>query len=213
MSHLKRHAVPKAWPVPRKGTTFVVKKASRGIPILVVLRDMLKIAQNRKEVKKAIHMKHLMISNKVVNDEKKSLELFDVLTIVPSKKNYRIILSDKGKYDLEEISENDAKVKVAKVVDKKQMKDKKVQFNLWDGRNYISDIDCKVNDSVVIDLEKGKVTKCVPLKEKANALVIGGKHTGQTGVIEKIKPELKMAELKTKDDKFNVLINQLMVVQ
>ena len=213
MSHLKRHAVPKEWPIPRKGTTFVVKNASKGVPVLVVLRDMLKIAQNRREVKKAIHMKHLMISGKVVNDEKKCLELFDVLTIVPAKKNYRIVLTDKGKYGLEEVSEKDAKTKVAKVVDKKAMKGKKVQLNLWDGRNYVSEVECKVNDSVIVDLDKNKVTKCVPLKEKANALVIGGKHAGYTGVIEKLILERKMVSLKTEKKTFNVLIKQLMVVK
>ncbi len=212
MSHLKRHAVPKEWPIARKGTTFVVKNTSKGVPILIVLRDMLKITQNRREVKKAIHMKHLMISNKLVNDEKKCLELFDILTIIPSKKNYRIILSEKGKYDLEEISEKDAKIKIAKIIEKKSLKNKKIQLNLGDGRNYISDIKCEVNDSVIIDLEKKKISKHIPLKEKSPVLVIGGKHAGLKGTIEKIIPELKMAEVKTKEDKFNVLIKQLMVI-
>lgn len=213
MSHLKRHAVPKTWPIARKGTTFVVKNSSKGIPILIVLRDMLKIAQNRREVKKAIHMKHLIISNKIVNDEKKCLELFDILTIVPAKKNYKLILSEKGKYALEEISEKESKEKIAKIVDKKSLKNKKIQLNLWDGRNYISDIKCEVNESVIIDLEKNKIKKCIPLKEKAKVLIIGGKHAGFSGVIEKLKPELKMAEIKTKENKFNVLIKQLMVVE
>jgi small subunit ribosomal protein S4e len=212
MSHLKRQAVPKEWPIARKGTTFVVKSSSKGVPVLVVLRDMLRIAQNRKEVKKAIHMKHLIISNKVVNDEKKCLELFDILTIIPSKKNYKLILSEKGKYDLEEISEKETKEKIAKIIDKKSLKNKKVQLNLWDGRNYITDIKCEVNDSVIIDLEKNKISKCIPLKEKTKVLVIGGKHAGLSGVIETLKPELKMVEIKTNTSKFNVLIKQLMVV-
>ncbi len=213
MSHIKRHAIPKEWPIARKGSTFVVKNMSKGIPILVVLRDMLKIARTRKEVKKAIHMKHLLISGKLINDEKKAMELFDVLTIVPSKKNYRLVLSEKGKYDLEEIAEKDSKEKISKIVDKKIMKKKKVQLNLWDGRNYLTDVECKVNDSVIVDLKKNQITKCIPFKEKAEVLVIGGKHAGIKGTITKIEVEEKKAEVKTKDDKFNVLIKQLMAIK
>ena len=76
--HLKRQNAPKNWPIPRKGTTFVVKNNSKGIPILVVLRDLMKAAKSKKEVKKAIHKRDLVISNKPVNDEKKSLELTQI---------------------------------------------------------------------------------------------------------------------------------------
>ena len=50
-------------------------------------------------------------------------------------------------------------------------------------------------------------------KEKTAALIIGGKHTGITGVIQKIIPEHKMIELKTKDEMLNVLIKQIMVTE
>src|SRR3989339_862043 len=96
--HLKRQEAPKNWPIPRKGSTFVIKNNSNGIPLLILLRDVMKIAQDRKEVKQAIHKKHLLICGKPVINEKKSLEHFDILTLVPSKKNYRLVLSEKGKY-------------------------------------------------------------------------------------------------------------------
>lgn len=213
MSHLKRKSIPKEWPMSRKGSTFVAKNISKGVPVLVVLRDLLKIARNRKEVKKAIHMKHLLVSKRIVNDEKKAMELFDTLTVTPSKKNYRLVLSESGKYDMEEISEKETKEKISKIIDKKTVKDKKTQLNLWDGRNYLSDVKCQVNDSVVIDLEKNKILKCLPLREKCEVLVIGGKHAGAKGTVQKIDLEEKMVEVKTKDDKFNVLIKQIMVTK
>ncbi len=80
---MKRQAIPKNWPVHRKGTAYIVRPnfaKSHGIPILVVLRDVLKVAQNRKEVKKALHKKLVLINNKEVRDEKNSMLLFDVLT-------------------------------------------------------------------------------------------------------------------------------------
>ncbi|MBT4376351.1 hypothetical protein HOD29_03170 [archaeon] len=211
--HLKRQKVPKTWPIPRKGTAFVVRFNSKGIPVLVVLRDILNLAQNRREVKKALNQKHVLLNGKPVIDEKKSLELLDILNIVPSKKNYRLGLSQYGKYELTEVSEKDASKKNSKVIGKKILKSKKVQLNLGDGRNYISDLKCKVNDSVIVNLQKNKLEKVLPLKDKSNILVIGGKHSGYKGEISKIFPELKMAEIKSGENKFNVLIKQLMVTE
>lgn len=213
MKHQKRQTVPKNWPIPRKGTTFVIKNNSKGIPILVVLRDMMNLAQNRKEVKQAIHKKDLMINNKLVNDEKKSLELFDILTIIPEKKSYKLILSNKGKYALEEVSEKETKNKISKVIGKKILSGRKTQLNLSDGKNYLSDLKCNLNDSVSVNFEKNKIEKCLALKEKAEVLVIGGKHAGATGTIQKIISEMKMAQIKTAEKTYNVLIKQLMVTK
>ncbi len=210
--HMKRQEMPKNWPVPRKGTAFVVKSNSKGIPILVVLRDIMKIAKDRSEVKKAIHKKDLIISGKPVNDEKKSLELFDVLTIVPSKKNYRLVLSKKGKYDVEEISEKDSKIKISKVIGKRLLKNKKVQLNMEDGRNYLSDVKCSIGDSAVIDLEKKKISKVLPIKENSEVIVIGGKHAGLKGKITKIIEELNVIEIVSEEKKFRALIKQIMVL-
>jgi small subunit ribosomal protein S4e len=210
-THMKRHTVPKIWGLPRKGTTFVIKNNTKGVPILVVLRDYLGLAQNRREVKKAIHKKDLMVSNKLVADEKKPVELFDTITIIPSKKNYRLSLGENGKYTIEEIAEKDAKSKVSKVIGKKSIAGKKTQINLLDGRNYLSDVKCNVNDSVIIDLEKNTISKVLPVKEKAEVLVIGGKHSGARAKITKLIPERKMVEVDTKENKYNVLIEHLIV--
>ena len=82
--YLKRNKAPKKWPIHRKGTSYVVRPSfslEKGIPLLIVLRDLLKIVQNRKEVKKAIHSKSILINNKQILDEKHSILLFDVITV------------------------------------------------------------------------------------------------------------------------------------
>jgi small subunit ribosomal protein S4e len=212
-AHLKRQKVPKSWPIARKGNTYVVKAKSKGIPLLIALRDILNLAQNKKEVKQAIHKKDILISGKIARDEKNSIELFDILTIIPSKENYQLNLSNFGKYIFNKIEEKNTKIKIAKIIGKKSLKSKKTQLNLLDGRNYLSENECKVNDSVIIDLTKNKISKILILKEKANILAIGGKHAGITGKIEKIIPQLKMVEINDGKKKFRILIKQLMVVQ
>ena len=214
MTHLKRHKVPKTWPIPRKGTTFVVRTnfdMNSGIPVLIILRDVLKIVNNRKESKKAINQKNILLNNNPIKDEKTAMTLFDVLTIVPMKKNYQLIIAENKKFDVVECK--DAKEKISKIINKKVLKGKKVQLNLYDGRNFISDIKCKVNDSVVIDLMNGKISDCLALKEKSNVLVISGKHAGKNGVIDEILEKRKMARIISGKEKINVLIKQLMVVK
>ena len=213
---MKRHKVPKNWPVPRKGTTFVVRPKSNlkdGVPVLVILRDILKVARTRKEVKKAIHQKLLLLNAKPVKDERVAAQLFDTLSLVPMKKHYRIVLSENGKFNVEEISEKETKQKIAKIVDKKTLKGKKIQLNLSDGRNFLTDTKCNTNDSAIINLESKKIEKILELKEKTKAVVIAGKHTGKKGQIEKIKEERKMVGLKVGNDKLNVLIKQIMVIE
>ena len=212
--HLKRHKVPKSWPVPRKGTKYLISPNSNvrhGLPLLIILRDMLKVAQNRKEVKKAIHNKHILLNGKAVKDDKAGTALFDVVTIVPSKKNYSVVLGKKGKFELAEVK--DAGKKVVKIINKTTLKGKKTQLNLSDGRNFLFDSPAKVGDSVLIDFVKKGVGKVLEMKAGANALVFAGKHTGKIGKIDKVKEERKMVGLTYEKEKINVLIKQIMVIE
>jgi small subunit ribosomal protein S4e len=216
MSHLKRHAIPKRWPIQRKGTAFVVKpnrSFSESLPVLIVLRDLLKVAKNRKEVKKMIHMKNILLNGKEVRDEKEGILLFDIITLTPSKNNYRLTIIKNEKFNLEEIKESEANSKIAKIIGKKILKGKKVQLNLSDGRNFLSNIQCKIDDSVSINLKEKKIEKCIQLTENSSVIVFAGKHSGEKGKIEKINKEKKTAEINTGKEKINVLIKQLMVTK
>jgi small subunit ribosomal protein S4e len=216
MSHLTRQEIPKKWPIERKGTAYIVKpnfSVKEGLPLLIVLREITKLAQNRREAKKIIHAKQILINEKIAKDEKNNIVLFDTLNIIPLKKCYRMDLSEKGKFFLKEIKENESSKKVAKVVNKKMLKGKKLQLNLSDGRNFLSDIKCDTNDSVLINLKDGKVEKCLPLKEKSKIEVFSGKHMGKVGEIIELNKERKMAKIKSEEEEINVLINQLMVIE
>lgn len=215
MGHLKIQNSPKNWPIIRKGKTFVVKPISKkGIPLLVALRDLLKITQTREEVKRAIQKKLLLVNNRGVKDEKIGLALFDTISILPSKIYYRLEFSEKGKFELREIKENETNKKTAKIINKRTLAGKKIQLNLNDGGNFLAEpkFNCATNDSVVINFKDKKIEKCLPLKEKANAIILAGKHSGKIGQIEEIK-ERKTAIINNKNEKINVLIKQLMVIE
>ena len=214
--HLKRQKVPSNWPIQRKGTKYIVRanlKLRDGVPILIFLRDMLKIAQNKKEVKSAIHSKHVLLNDKLINDEKRAVMLFDKITIIPTDKYYQLSISKNGKFEAEEIKEIESHQKIAKIINKKTLKHKKTQVNLSDGRNYLSDINCKINDSAVIDFKKNSIIRCLPLKENAKAMIFAGKHTGEIGVANKIELEKKIMEIDIEEKRINALIKQVIVIE
>ncbi len=217
MSYMKRQKIPRSWPLPKKGKAYVVKprfSEKDGLPILVILRDILEIAQTRKEVKRAIHKKDILINGREARDEKNTLVLFDTLSLKPMKKHYRLELNKKGKFELVEINEKDSLKKIAKIRSKKMLKGKKLQINLSDGRNFLSDMKCGTGDSVVINLKDKKLEKCLPLEEKSRVLVFAGKHTGKKGKIVKMIEDVKMAEVDTENnEKIKVLIKQLIVIE
>ena|SRR4030043_1702388 len=216
MSHLTRQEIPKKWPIERKGSTYIVKprfNTENGIPLLIALRNMFKLAQTRKEAKKIIHLKQILINGRDARDERENILFFDILSIIPLKKHYRLELSEKGKFYFNEIKEDETKKKIIKVINKKILKKKKMQLNLSDGRNFLSDLKCHTNDSVVVNLKEKKIEKCIPLKEGAKIIVFAGKHIGKTGEIEEINEKEKTAKVKINKKEINILIKQLMVIE
>ncbi len=215
--HLKIQKAPKSWPVYRKGRRYVVRPSSdlnSGIALLTVLRDMAKVVSNRKEARRLIFLKNVLLNNKIPKDEKEAVGLFDTISLISMKKSYRIDLSEKGKFELKEINENEVNKKVAKLVDKKMLKGKKTQLNLQDGRNFISEMKCKVNDSVLINFRDKKIEKCLPMNEGSKAVVFVGKHSGKRGEIKKIDLNKKSVEMETKGkEKLNVLLKQIIITE
>ena len=221
MVHTKRQEVPRNWPIERKGSTFIVRpfrSLEEGVPVLVVLRDMLKMAQNRKEAKKIIYNKKVTLNGKQIKNEKNAVLLFDVISLVPVKKSYKLDLDKKGKFILKEIPEKEANKKISKVQGKKVLKGKKSQLNLSDGRNFNSEIKCQINDSVIVDLDKKQLEKCLSLKKGSKVLVFAGKHAGKRGSIENINNERKMADINvseenSEEEKVSALIKQIIIIE
>lgn len=202
--YLGRQKTPMNWPVKRKGNRYVVDSISNrklGLPLLMAVRDILDIASSKKEVKKAIHEKNILVNGKTTKDVRNSLSIFDNLSIIPLKKHFKVTFNARGKFSLEEIEEKDSKKKISKIIGKKILKKGKVQINLIDGRNFLYEKECNVNDSVIVDLDKNVIEKVIPIDEKHDALVIGGQHTGKEVKIIKLENEGKKALLEKKDDK------------
>jgi len=197
--HLNKSKMPREWPVPRKGTKYsVVPRQRNGIPLLIVLRDVLKIARTGKEAERILNGGNASVNGKVRKDRRFSLVASDILAIKKLNKNYGVVIK-KGKFRLEEIAEKDAVKRVCKVIGKKVLGKNKIQINLDNGNNILFKDSIRTGDSVVIGLHDGKILKIVPMQKNAKVLVTGGKHVGERGAAKEIKEKTAIIEIENKN--------------
>ena len=204
--HLTRSEVPKIWPLPRKGSVYLVRPRNKGLPLLIAMRDLLQVADTRKDVKNILKLGKIKVNGKVIREEKYALNLFDNLSL--DNKNYKILIKNK-KFVLTEEKNSDEKI--VKIIGKKMLKKGKLQVNLSDGRNYISKEKLKTGDSVVLDLKGNKISEILEFKEGCKIIFISGKHIGEHGKVMKIDGE--NITIKEEKEEINCKVSVLMVVK
>ncbi|MBI2145996.1 30S ribosomal protein S4e [Candidatus Woesearchaeota archaeon] len=192
-NHLKRLTAPKQWNFSRKGTTFVLRpnpgahSLDMGMPLGVVIRDVLHLTKTLAEAKKLIHGSEILVDGVRRTDHRHIVGLFDVLSITPLKKNYRFLLDQKGRLLLQEITATESSLKPCQVVGKSVMRGGKIQYNLHDGKNVFLDGAARVGDTVLLDLPSLQAKEILPLKPGATVFVTRGRRAGDVGVLKSIK--------------------------
>jgi small subunit ribosomal protein S4e len=214
----KRSNIGKFWPIQRTGTKYLalaMHNKKNSIPIVVVLRDILQIVRNKKELKRAINERQILVNNKEIKETNYPISLFDVITFKKSNKSFKANLSKTKKMIFEEISKKESESKVYKVMDKKLLGNKKIQLNLSNGKNIISNEKISTGDSVIIDFKTNKIVKVLNLEKGKEVFVITGKHIGSVGKINNIAQvgNKKIAEVSSNNKKINVSIKNLMAIE
>lgn len=213
-SYMKRLAMPKTWPLARKGSIYVAKplpgrELQRSMPLSIVIK-LAGFASSTREVKFILNEARALVNGKVVKEKSHPIGLFDAVSFPTIKKSFRLLFKNK-KLFLHPISEAEAKIKPARIVNKTTLKGKKIQINLDDGRNLLAPASSSYNvgDTLIIDFEKLSTS---PLKLEKGALVylLGGKHLGNTAKLIEIHGENAICEIKGK--KVNTLRKHLFVI-
>ena len=180
--HQTRSEVNKKIPIKRKGTKYVAMSKMdkiNSIPVVIAVRDILKLARNLKEVEKMIHQKLLKINGRLVKDHKSSIRLFNILE---ADKSYRLVLNNLGKFAFEE---DDSKERLCKVINKTMYKKNQIQINLHEGTNVLTKDKINIDDSVYLDFS-GKIKKHVSFEKGRKCFIISGKYLGQKGTINNV---------------------------
>ena len=182
--HLLRKASSTKLPIKRKGTKYIARASSHldnSVPVVIAVRDMLKLAKTASDVKRMVHNKMLKINGRPVKDIKESIRIFNLFE---ADKIYILTLLPTRKFVLEEAKRED---RLCRVIGKTILKKGTIQLNLHDGSNAMSDKESIfVGDSVSID-KTGKITSHLPLEKGAHVFIIAGSHLGSSAVIQSIE--------------------------
>ncbi|MEM0378770.1 MAG: 30S ribosomal protein S4e [Thermosphaera sp.] len=199
--HLKSIAAPRYWPILRKEYKWVVKPSpgphavARSIPLLLIVRDVLRLAKTGKEARRLIAEGYFKIDGKVRRNYKFPVGMMDVIEVVGANEYYRVVPVPSKVLDLVKIDKDEASFKLARIEDKTTVKDGHIQLNLHDGRNIL----IRVNDPrnpvedvydtlgvLQISVPGQEVLNYIPLKEGVIAIISGGRNVGRVGKIVSI---------------------------
>jgi len=189
--HQKRVAAPRSWPITRKTHHWVVganpgaHSMETGIPLLVVVRDILKIANNAREAKTIINEKNIHVDGVARTDYKHMVGLFDIVSIPATNEYYRVLLDTKNRFKLFKEDANAAKL--CRINNKTIVKKGRVQLNLHDGTNVLASNDYKTFDTVILDTKEHNIIKHIEYKAGNLAMIVGGEHSGEIGKIKQIR--------------------------
>ncbi len=192
--HMKRITIPTSWTIPRKEYYWAVSPRAGPhptqfcVPLLVVVRDMLELADNSREARMIIGSGKVLVDGKAVTDRKFPVGLMDVIEIPELKDIYRVMMDKRGKWVLTRIPKEESKFKLTKIIGKTTVKGGRTQLNLFDGRNVLLKADrYKVGDTLKIEVPKQKVVSHYPMQKGSLAFITSGAHIGQIARIEDIE--------------------------
>ena len=126
--HLKRLPAPTFWPIHKKEFKWVIKPKpgphmkDRSFPLLLILREILGLAKNRKEAKRILSENHVKIDGVIRKKDTFSIGLMDVLDIPIIKKSYRILPMRRRGLGLHVIDGEEKDFKLCKIMNKTVVK-------------------------------------------------------------------------------------------
>lgn len=210
--HLSRLAAPKNWPIKRKSNKWVTRPSpgphplKRCISLNLLLKDILNYSKTTRESKKILNKKEVLVDKKVRKDYKFPLGVMDILEFSKTNQYFRVLFDKKGKFTLVPIKKEESNIKPCKILNKTPLKGKRLQLNLYDGKNIlIEKDDYEVGGTVIIDLTNNKIKEHIKLEKGAYIYITDGKYTGKSGILKEIlksnssKPDKIILNIEGKD--------------
>lgn len=190
--HSKRYkASTERWGIPTKEYFWAPKTRPgahpeyRSAPLVVLVRDILKYANTSREANIAVSENKVLLDGDIVKDKNIPVGLMDVISLPELDEHYRMLFDQHGKIRLSPIKEGAEGWKLSKIEKKTVIKGNRCQLNLHDGRNIIVDDpdNYQTKDVLKISIPEQKIIDVFEFNEGNMALITGGKHIGEIGVI------------------------------
>tara|TARA_Y100000748_G_scaffold119199_1_gene100000 strand:- start:497 stop:1081 length:585 start_codon:yes stop_codon:yes gene_type:complete len=171
------------------------------MPLGVILRDVLGLAHSRREAKRMVATRKVLVDGRIETDSGRGVGLMDVLTV--GEDHYRCVLDENGKLRYRSIPTKNSSSKLCRVMGKTTIRGGKTQVHLHDGRNITVDDAKKYNsgDTLVISLPDQEVSGHHAFSEGVLAYLTGGSHIGSTAkvVSKDVKRSSKANEVQFED--------------
>ena len=223
--HQKRLAVPKSWPVERKEETYTTKAAAgphgeAGVPLLIVLRDVLGYVDSKKEARYALGQDSVLVNGTPISDERQPIGMFDILAFVEREEYYRVFPDEGGRLSLTPIDEASAGSKLGKIVGKQQISGGDTQLSLHNGETLLVEDPTAYdgNDSIVVSNDDGEVVAHFTYEEGALVTAVSGAHAGRIGAIDEIQvtpgssPNNVLIDAEGDDGRFETIEEYVVVI-
>merc|ERR1712048_551241 len=182
--HLKRLNAPKHWMLDKLSGNFAPRpspgphKLRECLPLAILLRNRLKYALQYSDVTKIMMQRLIKVDGRVRTDKTYPAGFMDVITIEKTGEFFRLLYDVKGRFVCHRIGADEAGYKLCKV--------KKVSTGV-EAVPYLVTHDArtirrpaghaKVNDTVVLDINTGKITEVIKYDTGNTVMVTGGRHT------------------------------------
>ena len=192
--HINRLAKSRAIPMPKKGAKWLIKASpgahskDESIPLQVLIRDVLHLAEDAREARRIIRTGEVLVDGKVRKKNDFAVGLMDVVVIPKAKKNYQIYRIGETLQPVE-ISDESAKKKSCRIVNKTVVKGNKVQLNLHDGKNILIEKEedrFRVGDTIIVTIPKYEIDHFIKLEKGTPCYVFKGKHAGAVGILDDV---------------------------
>ena len=220
--HQKRLSVPNSWPVERKTSTYTVKAdagphGESGVPLLIVLRDVLGYADSRKETRYALEQDNVLVNGEPASDEERPIGMFDIVEFTERDEHYRVFPDQGGRLALTAIDAESAGSRLGKVVGKTQEPGGDTQLTLHDGATLRTDDgSISTNDSIVVSNDDSSIVAHFPYEEGALVTAVRGSHAGEVGRIDRIQVTPGSSQnnvlIEDDDDRFETIEDYVVVI-
>tara|TARA_Y100000748_G_C15498366_1_gene489066 strand:- start:1181 stop:1765 length:585 start_codon:yes stop_codon:yes gene_type:complete len=153
------------------------------MPLGIILRDVLGLAHSKREAKRMVSTRQVLVDGRIETDVGRGVGIMDVLTV--GENHYRCVLDENGKLRYRSIPAKDSSSKLCRVMGKTTIRGGKTQVHLHDGRNFTMDEAQKYNsgDTLVVSLPDQEVSGHHAFSEGVLAYLTGGSHIGSTAKV------------------------------
>jgi small subunit ribosomal protein S4e len=155
------------------------------LPLIIILRNRLKYALTGREAMQILMQRLVRVDGKVRTDRTFPAGFMDVIHIEKTNETFRLLYDTKGRFVLHRITPEEGKYKLCRIK-RQQLGARGIPYIVThDGRTIrYPDPLIKVHDTVVLDIETGKITDFVKFDIGALCMITGGHNIGRVGVVQ-----------------------------